>query len=371
MLSWIEYGNREVDRTSYHIGEGFLEIGCFVMLIGASYVGKSTFLAQLTINFAIGRNWLFFKVEKKLRIMIVQAEDPENKLIKMGQMAKKMSLSPGQMEIVDKNTAVLTINDLQDAPSLAEIERHANVYKPDIICINPLTSYLSGGVYKEETINEFLRVKLTPMLFRLQCSAIVVHHPPKPMPHGDVAKKLTAFELQYGGAGMAALTNAPRGNLFLTHVDGDIFKLATGKGFDDLGCEQTSAYLQRCKPEGIMHWKECTEEQAEKATEAENKRKAATHGKNGNGPNGFISYEKLLKYLDPVRKYTPEQMIEISKKNTGKGKNWTEDAMKALVFEKKLLRSSIKNPRGGPFSLYHLPTKMEQEGQTEGDDVPV
>lgn len=365
MPSWIDYGNREVDRTSYHIGEGFLEIGCFIMLIGPSYVGKSTFLAQLTINFSIGRSWLFFKVEKKLRILIVQAEDPENKLIKMGQMAKKMSLTPLQMDVVAENTAILTINDIQDRDLLAEVERHAKVFMPDIICINPLTSYLSGGVYKEEVINDFLRVKLTPMLSRLQCSAILVHHPPKALPHGDQAKKLTAFELQYGGAGMAALTNAPRGNLFLTHVDGDIFKLSTGKGFDDLGCEQTSAYLQRCKPEGIMQWKECTEEQAEKATEAENKRKADIHGKNGSGSGGFATFDRLLKYLKPTQKYTRGSLEQIAKKDMNKGANWTEGAIQTLTFEKKLLRSTVKNPRGGAIALFHLPTPMEKEGTDE------
>ena len=41
---------------------------------------------------------------------------------------------------------MLTIRDLQDAQAIAEIERHAAVFKPDIIVINPMTSYLGGGV---------------------------------------------------------------------------------------------------------------------------------------------------------------------------------------------------------------------------------
>src|SRR6266478_9541509 len=71
MPSWIEYGNRDIDRSQYHVGEGFLEIGGFVMLIGQSYVGKSTLLAQISVNVAIGRTWLFFKVERPLRILMV------------------------------------------------------------------------------------------------------------------------------------------------------------------------------------------------------------------------------------------------------------------------------------------------------------
>lgn len=364
--SWIEYSKREVDRSRYHVGEGFLEVGCFVMLIGPSYVGKSTLLAQLTINFSIGKSWLFFHISRPLRVMIVQAEDPENKLIKMGQMVKQMGLNQKQIELADQNTAVLTIRDMQDTGAIQEVERHAVFFKPNIICINPLTSYLSQGVYKEETINKFLRVDLTPMLDRIGASALVVHHPPKPM-LGAETKNLTAFELQYGGAGMAALTNAPRGNLFLTHIDESIFKLAVGKGFDDLGGEQTSAYLLRSKPNGIMHWNECGKDEAETAVENEKKRKSnGKHGKNGSSPNGeFVEYDRLLKYLKPSDKYTRGNLLQIGKKEAMKGKNWTEEAIRTLVHEKKLLRSSYKNPTGGPTALFHLPTPMEREGTDE------
>ena len=150
MPSWISYGNSTVDRSQYHVGEGFLEIGGFVMLIGQSYTGKSTLITQVSINLAIGRSWLFFNVERPLRVMVVQAEDPENKLVKMGQMFKRMGLNQKQLELADKNTAVLTIRDLQDANAIVEIERHAVVFKPDVLVINPMTSYLGGSVYKDD-----------------------------------------------------------------------------------------------------------------------------------------------------------------------------------------------------------------------------
>ena len=361
--SWIDYSQKEVDRSSYHIGEGFLEVGCFVMLIGPSYVGKSTLLAQLTINFSIGRSWLFFRISRPLRVMIVQAEDPENKLIKMGKMVHQMSLSEDQIAMAHQNTAVLTIRDLQDTGAIKEVERHAQIFSPDLLCINPLTSYLSQGVYKDETINKFLRVDLTPMLDRLRCSAIVVHHPPKPIAQGNDAKKQTAFELQYGGAGMAALTNAPRGNIFLTHIDESIFKLSVGKGFDDLGCDQTSAYLLRSKPNGVMHWSECQNDEAQEAIENENKRKGI-HGKNGS-KGEFMTYDHLLKHLKTDRKYTRGNLEEIAKRDMHKGQSWTESAIQTLVFEKKLLRSTLKNPKGGANALFHLPTPIEPEGSND------
>jgi AAA domain len=293
--SWIDYGNRDIDTLQYHVGEGFMEIGGFIMLIGQSYVGKSTLITQISINLAIGRSWVIFQVHRVLRVLIVQAEDPENKLIKMGRIFKRMGLSKEQIALADKNTAVLTIRDLQDASAIAEIERHATVLKSDVLVINPMTSYLGGSVYKDEVINKFLRVQLTPMLDRLKMSAIVVHHPPKPVISDATPKDLTAFELQYGGAGMAALTNAPRGNMFLVHVDGDVFKLSVGKGFEDLGTKEAVVYLRRSRDEnGVMLWERCESEKAEEANQNLDQRKSRKT--KGGRPNGDAE-EKIITAL--------------------------------------------------------------------------
>jgi hypothetical protein len=186
-----------------------------------------------------------------------------------------MGLTQEEIALADKNTAVLTIRDLRDSEAVAEMERHAEFFNPDLVVINPMTSYLGGGVYKDDVINRFLRVALTPMLDRLRMSAIVAHHPPKPIVSDKEPKDLTAFELQYGGAGMAALTNAPRGNMFLVHVDSDVFKLTVGKGFEDLGTKETTVYLRRSRDEaGVMLWEHCDSEQAEEANQNEAQRKA-------------------------------------------------------------------------------------------------
>ena len=89
-----------------------------------------------------------------------------------------MGLVQKELDLADKNTAVLTIRDLQDESAKGEIERHALVFKPDVLVINPMTSYLGGSVYKDEVINRFLRVELTPMLDRLKMSGIVPQSEP-------------------------------------------------------------------------------------------------------------------------------------------------------------------------------------------------
>jgi hypothetical protein len=351
MPSWIDLGELEVDRKQYHVGAGFVEIGGFIMLIGQSYADKSTLITQISINMAIGRTWLFFKVERELKVLIVQAEDTQNKLIKMGHMFKRMGLSTEQIETARKNTRVLTIRDLQDEAAIKEIERHSVAdFKPDVVVINPMTSYLGGSVYKDEVINKFLRVQLTPLLDRLSMSAIVVHHPPKPPANQQDQKDLTEFELQYGGAGMAALTNAPRGNMFLTHVNGDTFKLSVGKGFDDLGTSETAAMLRRSKDQAdVMLWERCDSEHAEEANQKQAERKSRTK------PATKYTYDSLLKLFKPTAKIAHEKVLDI----TPKGRDWTRDALKQLVLEKKLIKSTAHNPKGAPHVFYHLPTILE------------
>lgn len=268
----------------------------------------------------------------------------------MGNMFRRMGLSPEEIELAHKNTCVVTIRDLQDEAAIREFERHALVFQPDIFCINPMTSYLSGSVYRDELINRFLRVQLTPMLDRLKMSGLVVHHPPKPVTGPKEAKELTEFELQYGGAGMAALTNAPRGNMFLVHVSDDVFRLFVGKGFDDLGTKESSVMLRRSKDaDGVMLWERCESERAQEANDKQAERKATTK------PKLKVTYATLLKKFIATPKYSDAKVIEMSPR----GRDWTKDALKELVREKKLVRSEVPNPKGAPNVFYHLPTLLE------------
>jgi RecA-family ATPase len=364
MLSWIDYGDKEVDRSRYHIGEGFLEVCCYIFLVGPSYSGKSTLVAQLSTNFAVGRSCFIFKIQRPLRSLIVQAEDPENKLIKMGQMYRRMGLSKAEIKQAKENTAVLVIDDLQDTNAIAEIERHALAFKPDIIWLNPLTSYLSSGVYKDEAINKFLRVDFGPMLKRIGCSGVVAHHPPKPALGAKSLKDLTIFELQYGAAGMASLTNIARANVFLAHVDGDVFKLAPGKGYEELGVKECEVFLRRSRDEkGIMLWEECDQAEAEEATEKQEQRKAKEKKH-----DQFVPYERLLKVFKATQKYSRDKVRELAKKDLGKGRDWTDAAIRQLVLEKKLAKSKQKNPEGQSFVFYHLPTPLEPATNYQEDD---
>jgi hypothetical protein len=295
MPSWMDLDEMEIDRNKYLIGEGFLEPGGYVVLVGASYAGKSTLCAQLSMSFAAGRSLFCFPVTRPLRSLIVQAEDLQNKLIRMAHMSRRMGFSTGELDLVRKNTAVLTLRDVQDKEAIREIERHALVFKPNVIWLNPLTSFLSQGVYKDDEINKFLRAYWTPMLDRVQCGGLPIHHPPKPPAPGKDNTNQTPYELQYTASGMAAITNNARGNVFLIHVNGDIFKLAIGKGFEELESQNGEVFIRRTKEDGIMLWEQCTPEEAQNAIEEHVERRERS--KPGPKTTESIDIEKILSVL--------------------------------------------------------------------------
>ena len=145
-----------------------------------------------------------------------------------------------------------------------------------------------------------------------------------------------------------------RGNVFLVHVDGDVFKLSVGKGFEDLETKETSVFLRRSRDQsGVMLWELCNETQAEDATEKKEKRKTPTQGK------PFIPYDRLLTLFKPTEKYSPEKIDELVKKYLDRGVNWATSAKKQLWLEKKLAKSEKKNEKGQAFVFYYLPTALE------------
>jgi hypothetical protein len=356
MRSWIYYSDLEVDVTKFLMGSGFLEPENFVVLVGASYAGKSTLAAQLSVLWAMGSTCFSIKIQRPLRTIFFQAEDSENKLIRIGHLCRRLNLTAEQRAMIDANTAVVTLQGVQDLKAISEMERHAAEFKPDIICVNPLTSFLSKGVYDEPSLNDFIRGGFPSVLRRLNCGGLVIHHPPKP--GGKNPNEQTIYEIQYMGAGMASITNACRGNLLLLPVDDDVFCLCGGKGFHELGWTEDRIYLRRSIDDnGDWLWLLCEQDKAEAANEKREKRISKKEG--GDGRSKFVPYERILKLMDPTKKYSREAVHELVKKEIDHGRDWTNAALKELIAQKRLIRSTVKNPEGQPFVFYQLPTVME------------
>src|SRR5260370_22199534 len=157
---------------------------------------------------------------------------------------------------------------------------------------------------------------------------------------------------------MASITNACRGTLLLLPIDGDVFALCGGKGFHELGWPDDRVYLRRSVDEkGNWLWLPCDPDQASEANEKRNERIGKQNGK-GNSAK-FIPYDRILRLFKATEKLPPEKVIELTKKHLERGENWAKAAMKEMVFERHLVKSIVKHPRGQPVVLYHLPTLLE------------
>ena len=91
-----------------------------------------------------------------------------------------MAFTTDERRLVAENTAIVTLQGVQDGEAIDEMERHAEVFGPDIIWVNPLTSFLSKGVYDEAGLNDFIRGSFPSILRKLGCGGFSIHHPPKP-----------------------------------------------------------------------------------------------------------------------------------------------------------------------------------------------
>jgi hypothetical protein len=63
--------------------------------------------------------------------------------------------------------------------------------------------------------------------------------------------------------------------------------------------------------------------------------------------------------MNPAKKYSEEIMREMIKREFNKGRDWTRDGLKEMTAQKRMVKSTVENVKGGAFVYYHLPTVLE------------
>jgi hypothetical protein len=147
--------------------------------------------------------------------------------------------------------------------------------------------------------------------------------------------------------------------MFLVHVDGEIFKLSVGKGFDDLGTKETTVSLRRSKDDkGIMLWEQCEQTEADEAQDNLVQRKTIKTVKKR------LTHDKLLKvFTSKTKRYSVAEVYNLSPC----GRDWTDSSLKELVREERLRRIDEKNPKGQANLFFQLPTVLEPGGIAPDD----
>ena len=90
------------------LGNLWLERGSINLIQGWSGVGKSTLSVQMGVEAALGRETFGFKVDRPLKVLIVQAEDPKNKRIRQSQCIPKIARSQEEEILIHQNLRIVT-----------------------------------------------------------------------------------------------------------------------------------------------------------------------------------------------------------------------------------------------------------------------
>jgi hypothetical protein len=254
-----------------------------MLLAAPTSAGKSSMVAQMAISWAYGREAFGLKPAKPLRVLLIQAENDDGDMREeaLG-VVTGLGVEPDEWEKVYANTQCLRLNSAGGKEFIAQLRQHIRKFKPDIVVIDPLNSYIGGkGVNDQSTVTEFCRAGLNPILETYRCACIVVHHTVKTNSKERDTSKWKPGDWAYNFAGSSELVNWARAMLAIdpTH-DPRVFKVVAAKRGkranwrDDFDVTTLIKYFTHAA-KGIF-WQEATAADIQRAQTAAESAKAAS-----------------------------------------------------------------------------------------------
>jgi hypothetical protein len=250
-----------IDYSQNILGNLWLERGSINLIQGWSGVGKSTLSVQMGVEAALGRETFGLKVDRPLKVLIVQAEDPKNKRIRQSQCIPKIARTQEEEILIHQNLRIVTprkraLRGESLFKFLGETFKDANF---DLTIINPIFSFIEGNINDTGAVGDFFRDYFQEFLRKKNAGGLVIHHLPKPPKSGIV--KAT----QYSGHGSAEFANAPRGVITITRTFVPyVFEFTVVKGAGESGWQSNQAgdyvrYFTHSRIKGEMLWSPATE----------------------------------------------------------------------------------------------------------------
>jgi AAA domain len=248
--------HQPIDYNQNVLGNLWLERGSINLIQGWSGVGKFTLSVQMGVEAALGRETFGFKVDRPLKVLIVQAEDPKNKRIRQCQCIPKIARTQQEEILIHENLRIVTprkraLRGESLFKFLGETFKDANL---DLTIINPIFSFIEGNINDTGAVGDFFRDYFQEFLRKKNAGGLVIHHLPKPPKTGIV--KAT----QYSGHGSAEFANAPRGVITITRTFVPyVFEFTVVKGAGESGWQSNQAgdyvrYFTHSRVKGEMLW---------------------------------------------------------------------------------------------------------------------
>lgn len=208
-------------------GGGFL----FVSHAGA---GKSSWILDACMSWALARPWMGIRSNGPLRSLIIQAEDSDRYVGKLRASFEHMNKTTAEESVqLGRNCVIVRLKGISGDAFFSRLRQLTAKYTPDLVVINPIYLYAEGDISRSEFCQPFL-VGLDAVNREEKWAYILVHHTGKPQSKdkNGTRAKVEDWESVYMGFGSSYLANWPRCSALLEPVAdrAGAFTIKLGKG---------------------------------------------------------------------------------------------------------------------------------------------
>ncbi|MFY7928990.1 MAG: AAA family ATPase [Oligoflexus sp.] len=211
------------------VGNGAIRIGDVAFLNSGAGMGKSVSMGQLAMAWSLGLPYFGIRPARPLRILHYIGEDDEATMgqIREGFLLHSIAITGQQLtakHLEPLDEMLMTQFDRTAIGNffLAAMKDEVEAFRPDMVFINPLLSFIGGDPVQEAT--PFLRGGIMPILATNKCAALIAHHTCK------LNKDSWAnMDPTYSGIGGSEMANIPRTILTLMPVRDGIVQLQASK----------------------------------------------------------------------------------------------------------------------------------------------
>lgn len=214
--------------------DDYLGRGGGMLFVSHAGAGKSSWIMDGCMTWALGQPWMGIKPNGKLRSLIVQAEDSDRYIGKIAaSFAHVHRLDDEMAHEVGERCQIVRVKGVSGAAFFAELKLLIAETRPDLVVINPIYLYAEGDIGRSEFTQPFL-LALDALNKEEKFAYILIHHTGKPQAKGKDGKRAEVedWESAYMGFGSSYLANWPRCTALLEPVSGKTgsYMIKLGKG---------------------------------------------------------------------------------------------------------------------------------------------
>ncbi len=223
----------EDDPNTLLGNDDYLGRGGGVLFVSHAGAGKSSWIMDACMMWAIGRPWMGIKCNGPLKSLIIQAEDSDRYIGKIfASFAHVNQLTPPELELLSANCKIVRLKGVSGAAFERALTELTTEHAPDLVIINPVYLYADGDISRSEFAQPFL-VGLDRVNKAEKFAYILIHHTGKPAKGKDGKRpELDDWESAYMGFGSSYFANWPRCTALLEPVPTQQgrFLIKLGKG---------------------------------------------------------------------------------------------------------------------------------------------